>query len=41
MKTAIEGSWVVGYDGNTHVVLEDGVVVFEDDEISWSRRKAV
>lgn len=35
MTTRITGRWVVGFDEETgsHVVYEDGVVVFEDDEI--------
>lgn len=35
MKTKIDGTWVVGFDEGEgrHVVYEDGVVVFEDDEI--------
>ena len=35
MRTRIDGRWVVGFDQETesHVVYEDGVVVFEDDEI--------
>ena len=35
MKTKITGRWVIGYsdEQDSHVVYEDGVVVFEDDEI--------
>lgn len=35
MKTRIDGAWVVGFDeeDENHVVYEDGVVVFEDEQI--------
>jgi 5-methylthioadenosine/S-adenosylhomocysteine deaminase len=33
MKTLIQGGYVVGYDGNEHEIIVDGVVVFEDDRI--------
>jgi 5-methylthioadenosine/S-adenosylhomocysteine deaminase len=33
MRTLIRGSWVVGFDGQSHVLLRDGVVVYEDDTI--------
>lgn len=35
MRTSIDGAWVIGFDEDmeNHVVYEDGVVVFEDDEI--------
>lgn len=33
MRTAIRGSWVVGFDGNSHRVYRDGVVVFEHDRV--------
>src|SRR5499425_1940387 len=33
MKTLIEGGWVVAYDGKTHVVHEQGSVVYENDRI--------
>lgn len=33
MRTLIEGGWVVGYNGSTHTLIRNGVVVFEDDSI--------
>jgi cytosine/adenosine deaminase-related metal-dependent hydrolase len=33
MRTLIQGGWVVGYDGRGHVLIPDGVVVFENDAI--------
>src|SRR5215470_17783155 len=33
MKTLIEGGWVVAYDGKSHVVHEQGNVVYENDRI--------
>jgi cytosine/adenosine deaminase-related metal-dependent hydrolase len=33
MRTVIKGSWVVGYDGEEHRLISDGVVVYEDDRI--------
>jgi cytosine/adenosine deaminase-related metal-dependent hydrolase len=33
MRTLIKGSWVVGYDGQEHRLIEDGVVVYEDDRV--------
>jgi len=33
MRTAIQGRWVVGYDGRGHELIPDGCVVFEDDRI--------
>ncbi len=33
MRTLIQGGWVVGFNGNTHALYRDGVVVFEDDRI--------
>lgn len=35
MKTLIQGGYVVGFDGAEHEILRDGVVVFEDDRISF------
>ena len=32
-RTLIRGGWVVGYAGNTHTLLRDGVVVYEDGRI--------
>jgi len=33
MKTLIRGSYVVGFEGNGHRVIRDGVVVYEGDQI--------
>jgi 5-methylthioadenosine/S-adenosylhomocysteine deaminase len=33
MKTLIQGGYVVGYDGERHEIIKDGVVVFEGDRI--------
>ena len=33
MRTLIQGGWVVGFDGNGHVLIPDGCVVFESDQI--------
>lgn len=33
MRTLIRGGWVVGFAGNTHTLLRDGVLVYEDDRI--------
>jgi len=33
MRTLIRGGWVVGFDGRSHQLFRDGVVVFEDDTI--------
>lgn len=33
MRTLVRGGWVVGFDGRSHVLLKDGVVVYEDDTI--------
>jgi imidazolonepropionase-like amidohydrolase len=35
MKTLIQGGYVVGFDGKSHEILKDGVVVFEKDTISF------
>jgi len=37
MKTRIDGAWVVGFDesAGSHVLYEDGVVVFENDELCF------
>jgi cytosine/adenosine deaminase-related metal-dependent hydrolase len=32
-RTLIKGRWVVGYDGREHRLIDDGVVVYEGDEI--------
>jgi len=34
MRTLIHGGWVVGYEGASHVLFRDGVVVYEDDRIA-------
>ena len=39
MKTLIQGGYVVAFDGKAHKLIEDGVVVFEDDEICYVGRK--
>jgi cytosine/adenosine deaminase-related metal-dependent hydrolase len=41
MRTAIEGGWVVAWNGRSHEVHEQGSVVFEDDRVvhagpAWS-----
>jgi cytosine/adenosine deaminase-related metal-dependent hydrolase len=33
MRTKLQGGIVVGFDGQTHVLIRDGVVVWEDDHI--------
>jgi cytosine/adenosine deaminase-related metal-dependent hydrolase len=33
MRTLVKGSWVVGFDGEEHRLIRDGVVVYEDDRI--------
>ena len=33
MRTLLQGGWVVGFDGNGHVLVPDGSVVFEDDRV--------
>ncbi len=33
MRTLIRGSWVVGFDGTSHTLLREGVVVYEGDRI--------
>ena len=33
MRTLVQGGWVVGFDGQRHELLRDGVVVYEDDRI--------
>jgi len=35
MRTKIQGSYVVAFNGQTHKILKDGVVVFEDDKIIY------
>ena len=33
MRTLLRGGWIVGYQGSTHALLRDGVVVFEEGRI--------
>jgi 5-methylthioadenosine/S-adenosylhomocysteine deaminase len=33
VRTLIQGGWVAGFDGRSHVLWRDGVVVFEDQRI--------
>lgn len=33
MRTVIRGGWVVGYDGDSHTLIRNGVVVVEDDRV--------
>jgi len=35
MKTLIQGGYVVGFNGKSHEILKDGLVVFENDAISF------
>jgi cytosine/adenosine deaminase-related metal-dependent hydrolase len=35
MKTLIQGGFVVGYDGNQHEIVKDGVVVFDGNRIEF------
>jgi 5-methylthioadenosine/S-adenosylhomocysteine deaminase len=35
MKTCVEGSYVVGFDGKEHEIIKDGVVVFNGDRIEY------
>jgi hypothetical protein len=35
MRTQLQGGRVVGFDGHTHVLIRDGVVVWEDDRITF------
>jgi 5-methylthioadenosine/S-adenosylhomocysteine deaminase len=35
MKTLIQGGYVVGFDGKTHEIIKDGVVVFQNDRIEF------
>jgi 5-methylthioadenosine/S-adenosylhomocysteine deaminase len=36
--TLIQGGWVVGFDGESHILIPDGVVVYEDDRITYVGR---
>lgn len=33
MRTLIQGGWVVGFDGGSHQLIQNGTVVFEDDRL--------
>ena len=33
MRTLIRASWVLGFNGQSHVLFRDGVVVYENDTI--------
>ncbi len=35
MKTLIQGGWVVGFDGNEHEVIRDGVVVYDGNRVEF------
>jgi imidazolonepropionase-like amidohydrolase len=35
MRTKLQGGTVVGFNGHTHVLIRDGVVVWEDDHITF------
>nr|WP_239584143.1 chlorohydrolase family protein [Aquibacillus albus] len=35
VKTKIKGKFVIGYDGNDHVIIENGEVVYEEEEIVY------
>lgn len=35
MRTKLAGGMVVGFDGRSHVLIRDGVVVWEDDRITF------
>ena len=35
MKTLIEGGYIVAFDGEQHRILRDGVVVYEDDRVTY------
>ncbi len=35
MKTLIQGGWVVGFDGNEHEIIKDGVVVYDGNRIEF------
>jgi len=34
-KTMIKGDWVVGFNGKSHVLIQDGAVVYQGDRILW------
>ncbi|MBV9577716.1 MAG: amidohydrolase family protein [Chloroflexi bacterium] len=33
MRTLIQGGWVVGFDGRSHQLIRDGVLVYEDNTV--------
>jgi 5-methylthioadenosine/S-adenosylhomocysteine deaminase len=35
MRTLIQGGWVVGFNGQSHELLRDGIVVLEDDHVLY------
>ena len=35
MRTKLQGGTVAGYNGQSHVLIQDGVVVWEDNEITY------
>ncbi|MBI3076045.1 MAG: ethylammeline chlorohydrolase, partial [Deltaproteobacteria bacterium] len=35
MRTLIRGGWTVGFAGDTHTLLRDGVLVYEDDRVLY------
>ena len=35
MKTLIQGGWVVGFNGQAHEIIKDGVVVYEGNRIEF------
>ena len=35
MKTLINGGWIVGFDGEKHELITDGVVVFDGPRIEF------
>lgn len=38
MITLIKGSWIVGFDGEKHRMIEDGEVAYEDDRVIYVGR---
>ncbi|ETW99978.1 MAG: hypothetical protein ETSY1_12930 [Candidatus Entotheonella factor] len=38
MRTKLQGGTVVGYNGQSHVLIRDGVVIWEDDQITYVGR---
>ena len=40
-RTLVKGGWIVAFDGSEHRILENGVVVFEGDEIDISELEQV